>query len=226
MEFSQKDGEFKLAKIPTCPYCNSEIQVIPHKTTMICNRCGSTIRIHAGKLYKSEEIPPEVSCCFTGLFANIARMHENEKNGFREFLEDFLRKQNLTKKQYEYLVKFYQKESKKGFSFGHESNKSYVLRLKNVIDDICSSMPLSEQEVYDDSVLKMIINFMKTGGEITEEQKKIIELYKNIFGINDKRYSYIYNPDTDKKDTKNKEKKINYLKIQLTKDKYLYIIQL
>lgn len=189
-----------------CPYCNSNLNTIPNGTSMNCPRCGKLIRIKGGKLYKGEEMPPEVSCCFVGIFANIARIHEEgHEEDFQIFLEEFLRNQNLTKKQYEYLTKFYQKESRKGFSFGHESNKSYIFRLKNVIDEICSSMRMSEQELYEDSVLKMIINFMRKGGEITEEEQKIIDLYKNIFGMSDKRYEIIFNSFIEK-DKAKKEK--------------------
>ncbi|MBQ8298560.1 MAG: AAA family ATPase [Clostridia bacterium] len=198
-----------MAKIPVCPYCNSEINISSNKTTMICPICNNEIRIQAGKLYKSEEMPPEVSCCFTGLFANIVRAHEGgREEEFESFLDDFLRKQNLTKKQYEYLYKFYKKESKKGFSFGgHENNKNYILRLKTVIDETCASMPLSEQELYEDSVLRMIISFMKKGGEITPEQVKLIELYKTNFGIDEKRYKLIYSPESEKEEEKVKKKK-------------------
>lgn len=198
-----------MAKTPICPYCNSEISISTNKTTIICPTCKSEIRIQAGKLYKSEEMPPEVSCCFTGLFANIARAHEGgREEEFTAFLDDFLRKQNLTKKQYEYLYKFYQKESKKGFSFGgHESNKSYILRLKTVIDEICSSMPLAEQEIYEDSVLRMLITFMQKGGEITSEQIKLIDLYKSNFNIDEKRYKAIYSPEAEKEKEKVKKKK-------------------
>lgn len=198
-----------MAKIPVCPYCNSEINISSNKTTMICPICNNEIRIQAGKLYKSEEMPPEVSCCFTGLFANIARAHEGgREEEFVAFLDDFLRKQNLTKKQYEYLYNFYKKESKKGFSFGgHESNKNYILRLKTVIDETCASMPLAEQELYEDSVLRMIISFMKKGGEITAEQVKLIDLYKTNFKIDEKRYKAIYSPESEKEEEKPKKKK-------------------
>ena len=178
-----------MAKVPICPYCNSEV-VIPGKVTSItCPRCKSVCRIVSGKLYRSEEVPPEVSCCFVGLYANIARSHEAvHDEAMLDFLEDFLRKQNLTKKQYEYLKKTYAVESKRGFSFGgHESNKSYVARFKTVIDDICSTMPLSEQGLYEDSVLKMLISFMLKGGGINEDDEKLIGLYKAVFGIEEKR---------------------------------------
>lgn len=201
-----------MAKIPICPYCKAELVIGSNKTSMVCNYCGSEIRINNGVLYKIEEMPPEVSCCFVGLFANIARTHEGgREEDFEVFLNEFLRNQNLTKKQFEYLTKFYKKESKKGFSFGHESNKSYILRMKNVIDDICSLMPLAEQEMYEDSVLKTIISFMKKGGEITGEQVKLIELYKSYFGIDESRYKAIYNPDAEKKETAKKKRDLNQI---------------
>ena len=200
-----------MAKIPTCPYCNTEV-IIPARVTSIeCPRCRSVCRVMSGKLYRSEEVPPEVSCCFVGLFANIARSRESgHEDDFNAFLEDFLRKQNLTKKQYEYLKKTYAYESKRGFSFGgHESNKSYINRLKIVIDEICSTMPLAEQEMYEDSVLKMIIGFMKKGGKVTEDDEKLINLYKNTFGIDEKRYKNIYNVEKEEKEKRAKTKTIN-----------------
>ena len=202
-----------MAKIPVCPYCGAELIIGKNTTAMVCNHCGSDVRIHNGALYKMEEMPPEVSCCFVGLFANIVRAHEGgREEEFDVFLNDFLRNQNLTKKQYEYLVKFFKKESKKGFSLsGHESNKSYILRLKRVIDEICESMPLSEQEVYEDSVLKTIIAFMKKGGDITPEQVKLIDLYKANFGIDEKRYKEIYNPEVEKEEKAKKKKDINQI---------------
>lgn len=197
-----------MAKIQCCPYCNREITSISKRTTMTCSYCKQTIRILNGKLYKSEEMPPEVSYCFTGIFANIARVHaDGNEEAYLAFLDDFLRKQNLTKKQYEFLLKFYKKESRKGFSLGHESNKNYILRLKNVIDEICESMPLSEQEVYEDSVLKMIITFMKKGGSITDEEHKTIDLYKALFNIDENRYKNIYNPEEEANKEKAKKKK-------------------
>ena len=199
-----------MAKIPVCPYCGEEISIGASKTGMICPYCGNELRIQGGKVYKMEEMPPEVSCCFVGLFANIARTHDGgREEEFEAFLDDFLRKQNLTKKQYEYLHRFYKKESRKGFSFGHESNKSYILRLKNVIDETCESMPLAEQEVYEDSVLRMLINFMKKGGEITDEQVKLIDLYKSNFKIDEKRYKAIYSPESEKEEKAKKKKTPN-----------------
>ena len=65
-----------MAKIPECPYCGAELVIGKNTTAMVCNYCGSDIRIHNGGLYKMEEMPPEVSCCFVGLFANIVRAHE------------------------------------------------------------------------------------------------------------------------------------------------------
>ncbi len=199
-----------MAKIPVCPYCGEEVTVLSNKTSMICNYCGNELRIQGGKVYKVEEMPPEVSCCFVGLFANIARAHTGgREEEFERFLDEFLRKQNLTKKQYEYLNKFYKKESKKGFSLGHESNKSYIIRLKKVIDEICASMPIAEQELYEDSVLKMLISFMKKGGEITEDQVKLIELYKANFKIDDKRYKDIYTSELEKNEKNQKQKSVN-----------------
>lgn len=200
-----------MAKVPICPYCNSEI-VIPGKMTSItCPRCKSVCRIISGKLYRSEEVPPEVSCCFIGLYANIARSHEAvHDEAMLDFLEDFLRKQSLTKKQYEYLKKTYSVESKRGFSFGgHESNKSLVARFKVVIDDICSTMPLSEQELYEDSVLKMLISFMLKGGGINEDDEKLIGLYKSTFGIDEKRYKNIYSGEKEEKKEAPKKKSVN-----------------
>lgn len=199
-----------MAKIPVCPYCGEEVTVLPNKTSMICNYCGNELRIQSGKVYKTEEMPPEVSCCFVGLFANIARVHtDGREDEFKNFLDEFLRKQNLTKKQYEYLQKFYKKESKKGFSFGHESNKSYITRLKKVIDEICASMPIAEQELYEDSVLKILISFMKKGGAITEEQVKLIDLYKSNFQIDEKRYKAIYASELEKNEKNKKQKTVN-----------------
>ncbi len=196
-----------MAKIPVCPYCGAEVVVSANMTSVCCKNCNSVCRVVSGKLYKSEEIPPEVTCCFVGLFSNIARSHEPAlDNECREFVDDFLRKQNLTKKQYEYSQKIYRVESKRGFSFGgHESNKSYIARMRTVIDEICSSMPLAEQELYEDSVLKTIINFMLKGGGITADDEKIIQLYRESFGINDDRFKVIYNPS--KKDEESKREK-------------------
>ncbi len=197
-----------MAKTQTCPYCYKEITSIPRKTSMTCQYCRKTIRIMNRKLYRNEEVPPEVSYCFTGIFANIVRVHEDgNEEAYSAFINDFLRKQNLTKKQYEYLLKFYKKERRKGFSLGHESNKNYILRLKNVIDEICESMPLSEQEAYEDAVLKIIINFMKKGGNITNEEKKTIDLYKSLFNINESRYKNIYNSEENGNDEKVKKEK-------------------
>ncbi len=195
-----------MAKIPECPYCKYEINTLPKATSIKCPRCSSVIRIFNGKLNKSEEVPPEVAYCFTAIFANIARTHDGNKEEFLNFLEEFLRNQNLTKKQYEYLIKFYKKESKGGFSFGHESNKNLISRLKNVIDDTCASMPMSEQDLYEDSSLRMIISFMKSGGNITEEENKVIQQYKKTFEINEKRYLLIYNEEEAKK--REDEKKV------------------
>ena len=195
-----------MAKEVVCPYCGYDLNTMPKGTSLKCPRCGGLIRIQGGSLYKNEELPPEVSCCFVGLFANIAREHEpGFEENFRIFLEEFLRSQNLTKKQYEYLVNMYNKECRKGILFRHENNKSYLVRLKNVIDETCSAMPMSEQELYEDSVLKMIINFIRSGGEISKEGQEIIDLYKSLFGINEKRYEALYKSITDNEKAK-KEK--------------------
>lgn len=192
-----------MAKIPMCPYCNCEMNIVSGKTSAKCMYCGNIVRIINGKLYKSEEVPPEVAFCFTALFANIARGHEEHENEYFDFLTNFLRNQNLTKKQYEYLINYYRKESRNIFSFGHESNKNIIKRLKNVIDETCASMPMSEQENYEDSVLKIILSFMKKGGAFNDNEKKIIELYKTMFDIDEKRYNSIYKEK--KEETKNKK---------------------
>ena len=87
-----KDGVCRMAKIPVCPYCGEEISIGASKTGMICPYCGNELRIQGGKVYKTEEMPPEVSCCFVGLFANIARTHDGgREEEFEAFLDDFLR---------------------------------------------------------------------------------------------------------------------------------------
>lgn len=195
-----------MAKEVVCPYCSYNLDTILSGTSIKCPRCGGLIRIQGGRLYKNEELPSEVSCCFVGLFANIVRGHEpGFEENFRVFLEEFLRSQNLTKKQYEYLVNMYNKECRKGILFRHENNKSYLIRLKHVIDETCSAMPMSEQELYEDSVLKMIINFIRSGGKISKEGHEVIELYKSMFGINQKRYDALYKSVTDNEKAK-KEK--------------------
>ena len=176
-----------MSRFSVCPYCNNQMNIVNKNTSVKCAHCGNIVRVIDKKLYKNEEVPPEVAFCFTALFANITREHEGHENDFFDFLNDFLRKQNLTKKQYEYLIKFYKKESRNIFSFGHESNKNLIRRLKAVIDETCESMPMSEQENYENSVLKIIISFMKKGGEIDENENKILELYKNEFNIDEER---------------------------------------
>lgn len=200
-----------MAKNPECPYCNSEIKLIANKKAFNCPRCGNLVCVQKKKLYRSEEIPPEVSYCFTAIFANIAREHDNNRNEFKIFLEDFLRSQNLTKKQYEYLITFYDKATRKGILGGtHENNKNLIIRLKNVIDETCASLPMQEQEAFEDSVLKMIVSFMKKGGKITEDENKILELYKMTFKMSEKRYKAIYNVDSvDEANKKEKKKSID-----------------
>lgn len=198
-----------MAKDYRCPYCDADMSIPPNMTKGFCPSCNNEIRIQGGKLYRAEEIPPEISCCFTGVFANIARAHEGGKEKeFETYLDNFLRSQNLTKKQYEYLKKFYQKESRKGFFLSkHESNKNYVNKMKKVIDEICASMPLSEQELYEDSVMKIIVSFMKIGGKITEEENKFLDLYKNAFSMSDQRFNAIYSDEKEEKKEEKKEKK-------------------
>lgn len=195
-----------MSRFSVCPYCNNQMNIVNKNTSVKCAYCGNIVRVIDKKLYKNEEVPPEVAFCFTALFANITREHEGHENDFFDFLNDFLRKQNLTKKQYEYLIKFYKKESRNIFSFGHESNKNLIRRLKAVIDETCESMPMSEQENYENSVLKIIISFMKKGGEIDENENKILELYKNEFNIDEERYASLSKVD---REDKKKQKNIN-----------------
>lgn len=206
-----------MAKIPMCPYCNNEINIVNGKTVIECIRCGNIIRVMNGKLYRSEEVPPEVAYCFTALFANIVRGHDGHQEDFFEYLNSFLRNQSLTKKQYEYLINLYKKESRNLFSFGHESNKSLIKRLKVVIDETCATMPLAEQEAYEDSVLKIIVGFIKKGVEINDNEKKIIELYREEFDIDNNRYDLIYKNDKKEDETKNK-KDINEIFEKIQKD--------
>ena len=182
-----------MSKVPVCPYCNSDVNIISRSSSLKCAYCGNTVRIFNNKLYKSEEIPPEVAYCFVGIFANIAREHNGYENEFRNFLENFLRNQTLTKKQYEFLINFYNRESKKALFIRHENIKNLVKRLKSVIDDTCATMPMNEQESYEDSVLKVIVNFIKKGVELNENEIKFIEMYRDIFKIDDKRFNAIYN---------------------------------
>ena len=87
----------------TCPYCNTEIIIPGRVTSLECPRCRSVCRVMSGKLYRSEEVPPEVSCCFVGLFANIARSresgHEDDFNDFFKTLEDSAKGEFLRKYQ-------------------------------------------------------------------------------------------------------------------------------
>ncbi len=191
-----------MSKIPVCPYCNSDVNVISGSTSFKCAYCGSTVRILNNKLYKSEEVPPEVAYCFVGIFANIAREHNGYENQFRSFLENFLKNQTLTKKQYEFLINFYNRERKKALFIRHENIKNLVKRLKNVIDDTCATMPMAEQESYEDSVLKVIVGFIKKGVELDENEIKFIEMYRNTFKIDDKRFNAIYDEKTVRQEEK------------------------
>jgi hypothetical protein len=92
------------------------------------------------------------------------------------------------------------------FHFEMDTDNNGRRRLKVVIDEICESMPLAEQEVYEDSVLRMLISFMKKGGEITDEQVKLIDLYKANFKIDEKRYKAIYSPESEKEEKAKKKK--------------------
>lgn len=39
-----------MSKIPVCPYCNSDVNVISGSTSFKCAYCGSTVRILNNKL--------------------------------------------------------------------------------------------------------------------------------------------------------------------------------
>ncbi len=196
-----------MAKTYSCPYCSAEYKTLPRFNTFKCPRCGQLLRVQGNGIYKADEMPQDLTICFTGIFANIVRSYEGNPEVFRGLYEDFLKDQNLTRKQYEYLTRLYEKESKKGFSFGHENVKNYISRLKTVIDESCGSLPMAEQEQIENNTLKLIIRFMKKGGPLTEENEKIIENFKMQFRIDENRFKKIYNPEEEKKLAEQKAKK-------------------
>ena len=73
-------------------------------------------------------------------------------------------------------------------------------------------MPMSEQELYEDSVLKMIINYIRSGGEISKEGQEIIDLYKSMFGISQKRFDELYKSITDNEKAKKEKSEKNIKK--------------
>ena len=105
-----------MARAYACPYCGYEFYTLPNELAFKCQRCGALIRVVSGVIYKSEEIPPEISICITGILGGLLKDKEKPMRAFREFMEDFWRSQNLTKRQYDYLLKLYEKESRKGFN--------------------------------------------------------------------------------------------------------------
>lgn len=210
-----------MSKALACPYCNLEFQIASNNTSVACPHCKNVVRVMNGKLYKKEEVPSELTYCFTAIFANIAREHENHENDFFEYLDAFLINQNLTKKQYEYLISLYKKESKKSLFSRHENNKILIKRLKAVIDGTCSTMPMAEQELYENSVLKIILGFIKKGGEITDTDQKFIDLFTSEFGINEKRYHSLIDVSPKKNELPKKQKDINtvFNEIQVSLEK-------
>lgn len=204
-----------MANTIECPNCKSILNLPNDKNVFTggCPKCGTGFRIRNGKSYRNEEIVDNTTYCIVVLFAQIVRTNaklfktnSDLLKAYDNFTENFIRKQNLTKSQYNDIIKVYQNEKKSLF---HEKTKDIIYNLKQDIDMSCKAIPMEQQEAVENNILYLLYQMTLIGNAQNEEQLKIINLYRDIFMFSEERIQKIIN-NFNKVPQEEEKKEINY----------------
>ena len=193
-----------MANTIECPNCANSI-LLPREMIIFegaCPRCRAGFRIRKGHAFRAEEIVDNKTYCIIVLFAQISRANLEYSLEYDKFVEEFIKRQNLTKTQYNDITLVYKNEKK---NFFHEKTKDIINSLKKDIDISCKAMPMQEQEALENGILSILYKMTLIGKGQNEEQLKIINLYRSIFMISDERMESIVDNFNEKI-----EKEVNF----------------
>lgn len=184
-----------------CPKCNIILQ-LPETCIYECScpRCGTQIRIRKGKTYEQNEIIDNLLYSITIIFAGIARFNSENSAIYSTLFDNFVKKQTLTKNQYNDMQKIFKNEQKGLF---HENYKKIMKNLKEELDYTYRSSPMNEQQQTENSIFSLLFQMANATGTINEEQQKILNDFLTIFEFNNERKEEILNKYKPKEEKKN-----------------------
>ena len=190
-----------MPKQVTCPYCNSVAEA-ENYNTLCCPYCNKEFRVRNKKSYKSEEIAPELLSYIISVFGNIARCNPENDEKYNKFVEDFIQNEDLTKAQYKDINNLYKSEKKSFLGIPKNTYKESILLLKKLLDEIYSDKNMREQEKAEDNLLCLFYSLANLGGEINEEQNKILNFYKTTFEYTENRIKSLFKSEKPKEEVK------------------------
>lgn len=187
-----------MAKQMPCPYCNCIFNV-GSLYTVECPRCGGGIRIRGGRTYKIEDVAPELLCYIVSVFANIARCNSEKDSMYNKFVEEFIKDEELTKTQYKDINNLYKDEKKTFFGISKNTYKEGITLLKELLNEVYKTKNMQEQEQVENNLLTLFLSMANIGGEMNEEQKKIIDFYIKTFEFSESRIENVFKSSQPKK---------------------------
>lgn len=187
-----------MPKLTTCPYCKRNIEFEKECGTLACPFCGREFRMRNNKVYKSEEIAPEMLCYIITIFGNLAQYDLDNIKEHDKFVDDFIKSENLTKAQYKDAVNLYNKEKKAFLGIHKNTYKESMELLKKFLDMAYADKLMTEQEKAEDNLFYLFYTVASISGKVNEEQQKILDFYKNTFEYTDERVNSLFKPQENK----------------------------
>lgn len=191
-----------MPKSVNCPYCGRSMEFEKNCGTLLCPFCQSEFRMRNNKVYRSEEIAPEMLCYIVTVFGNIAQYDLENNEKYDKFVNDFIKSEKLTKAQYKDILNLYNQE-KKGFLGIHKNTyKECITSLKKLLDMIYADKLMTEQEKTEDNLFCLFYSVASILGQVNEEQQKILDFYKDTFEYTKERLDSLFKPQATKEETK------------------------
>lgn len=191
-----------MPKSITCPYCNRTMGMEKGGNTLICPYCKNEFRYRNNKVYKSEEIAPEMLCYIVSVFGNIARHSEENIDKCDQFVDSFIKNEQLTRLQYKDILNLYSSEKKTFFGISKNTYKDSIVALKKLLDMIYSDRLMQEQEKAEDNLFYLFYSVASIGNSINDEQQKILDFYKTTFEYTEDRINALFKPEKTKEEVK------------------------
>lgn len=191
-----------MSKSVTCPYCNRTMGMEKDYKTLMCPYCQNEFRYRNNKVYRSEEIAPEMLCYIISVFGNIAKYSEDNIAKCDQFVDSFIKNEKLTKLQYKDILSLYNSEKKTFLGISKSTYKNSIISLKKLLDMVYSDKLMQEQEKAEDNLFYLFYSVASIGNSINEDQQKILDFYKTTFEYTEDRVNALFKPEKTQEEVK------------------------
>lgn len=176
----------------SCPYCGEQFLYEKRHHDGLCTTCGREFRVRAIKTYKGEDAVEEFIYYLIKAFACLAILSGNTTESHKKYIQEFGRRQQLTRNQHNDINKIYNSVIKKSgiVTFIY---RGAIEKLRLYVEDFYSDKAMNEIENIENNLLSVLYEFAKLDGVITSKQQAFFEYFKRLFKISEKRYNLVIN---------------------------------